>query len=49
MESEKSWCRKGRMWRKLHLALDVDIHEAIRAEVSLVNVGDSELLRDFEK
>ena len=27
-----------------HLAVDVDTHEAISAEVSLVNVGDSEVL-----
>ncbi|MFA0087660.1 transposase [Vibrio sp. 10N.261.51.F12] len=42
MESEKAWCRKRRTWRKIHLA--VDTHEAISAEVSLVNVGDSEVL-----
>lgn len=35
---------KRRTWRKLHLAIDVDTHEAISAEVSLVNVGDSEVL-----
>lgn len=35
---------KRRTWRKLHLALDADTHEVIRAEVSLVNVGDSEVL-----
>jgi len=39
MESEE----KRRTWSKLHLAV-VDIHEVIRAEVSLVNVGDSEAL-----
>ncbi len=37
MESEKAW-------RKLHLAVDVNTHEAIGAEVSLVSVGDSEVL-----
>lgn len=35
---------KRRTWRKLHLAIDVDTHEVISAEVSLVNVGDSEVL-----
>lgn len=35
---------KRRTWRKLHLAVDVDTHEVISAEVSLVNVGDSEVL-----
>ncbi len=30
--------------RKLHLAVDVDTHETIGAEVSLVNVGNSEML-----
>ncbi|WP_299022348.1 IS5 family transposase [uncultured Photobacterium sp.] len=35
---------KRRTWRKLHLAVDVDTHEIISAEVSLVNVGDSEVL-----
>ena len=44
MESKKAWRRKRRIWRKLHLAVDVDTHEAVSAEVSLVNVGDSEVL-----
>ncbi|PMK01482.1 IS5 family transposase [Vibrio sp. 10N.261.55.A7] len=34
---------KRRTWRKLHLAVDVDTNEVIRAEVSLVSVGDSEV------
>ncbi|MDH5934518.1 IS5 family transposase, partial [Vibrio splendidus] len=41
---EKHGAEKRRTWRKLHLAVDVDTHEAISAEVSLVNVGDSEVL-----
>ena len=36
--------QKCRTWRKLHLAVDVDTHEAMSAEVSLVNMGDSEVL-----
>lgn len=35
---------KRRTWRKLHLAVDVDTHEVISAEVSLVNVRDSKVL-----
>lgn len=35
---------KRRTWRKRHLAVDVDTHEVISAELSLVNVGDSEVL-----
>ncbi|MEZ8578161.1 IS5 family transposase [Vibrio splendidus] len=41
---KKHGAEKRRTWRKLHLAVDVDTHEAISAEVSLVNVGDSEVL-----
>ncbi|WP_417360919.1 MULTISPECIES: IS5 family transposase [Gammaproteobacteria] len=33
-----------RVWRKLHLAVDTQTHEAIAAEVSLESVGDSEVL-----
>lgn len=32
-----------RVWRKLHLAVDAQTHEAIVAEVSLENIGDSEV------
>ena len=35
---------KRRTWRKLHLAVDIDTHEIITAEMTLVNVGDSEVL-----
>jgi len=35
---------KRRTWRKLHMAVDVDTHEIISAEMTLVNVGDSEVL-----
>ena len=41
---KKHGAEKRRTWRKLHLAVDVDTHEAVSAEVSLVNVGDSEVL-----
>ena len=41
---KKHGAEKRRTWRKLHLAVDVDTHEAISAEVSLVNVGDCEVL-----
>ncbi len=44
MEGEKHGAEKRRTWRKLHLAVDVDTHETISAEVSLVNVSDSEVL-----
>lgn len=37
---KKHGAEKRRTWRKLHLAIDVDTHEAISAEVSLVNVGE---------
>ncbi|MFA0164641.1 IS5 family transposase, partial [Vibrio splendidus] len=43
-EGEKHGAEKRRTWRKLHLAVDVETHEAISAEVSLVSVGDSEVL-----
>ncbi|MFW7525155.1 transposase [Vibrio ostreicida] len=43
-EVKKHGAEKRRTWCKLHLAVDVDTHEAISAEVSLVNVGDSEVL-----
>lgn len=33
-----------RTWRKMHLVAHADTHEAVSAEVSLVNVGDSEVL-----
>ncbi|CAK2766625.1 transposase [Vibrio crassostreae] len=41
---KKHGAEKRRTWRKLHLAVDVETHEAISAEVSLVSVGDSEVL-----
>lgn len=44
MEGEKHCAEKRRTWRKLHLAVDVETHEAISAEVSLVSVSDSEVL-----
>ncbi|MCW4446364.1 IS5 family transposase [Vibrio splendidus] len=41
---KKHGVEKRRTWRKLHLDVDVDTHEAIGAEVSLVSVDDSEVL-----
>ncbi len=41
---KKHGVEKRRTWRKLHLAVDADTHEVISAEVSLMNVGDSEML-----
>ncbi|CAH1587453.1 hypothetical protein THOB06_40213 [Vibrio rotiferianus] len=41
---KKHGAEKRRTWRKLHLVVDVDTHETVSAEVSLVNVGDSEVL-----
>ncbi len=41
---EKHGAEKRRTWRKLHLAVDADTHETVSAEVSLVNVGDSDVL-----
>ncbi|OWU16012.1 transposase, partial [Vibrio parahaemolyticus] len=41
---KKHGTEKRRTWRKQHLAVDVDTHDVISAEVSLVNVGDSEAL-----
>lgn len=41
---KKHGAEKRRIWRKLYLAVDVDTHDVISAEVSLVNVGDSEAL-----
>ncbi|MGF1743017.1 IS5 family transposase [Vibrio profundum] len=41
---KKHGTEKRRTWRKLHLAVDIDTHEIISAEVSLVNVGDNEVL-----
>lgn len=43
-KTRKHGKEKRRTWRKLHLAVDADTHEVIAAEVSLVNVGDNEVL-----
>ena len=43
-EVKRHGAEKRRTWRKLHLAVDVDTHEVMSAELSLVNVGDSEAL-----
>lgn len=36
-----------RTWHKLHLAVDVDTHDVISTEVSVVNVGDSEAFSHY--
>ena len=41
---KKHGAEKRRTWRKLHLAVDIETHETISAEVSLVSVGDNEVL-----
>ncbi|BCL73637.1 hypothetical protein TUMSATVNIG1_56140 (plasmid) [Vibrio nigripulchritudo] len=37
--------RKRRVWRKLHLALDTNMHEIIVTELSLSNVSDGESMK----
>lgn len=44
---KKHGTEKRRTWRKLHLAVDVDTHEIIEAEITQVNVGDCEVLPDL--
>ncbi len=41
---KKYGAEKRRTWRKLHLVVDVDTHDVVSAGVSLVNVGDGEVL-----
>ncbi len=36
---KKHGAEKRKTWRKLHLAIDMNTHEVISAEISLVNVG----------
>lgn len=43
-KTRKHGKEKRRTWRKLHLAIDANTHEVVAAEVSLVNVGDNEVL-----
>jgi hypothetical protein len=43
-KTRKHGSEKRRTWRKLHLAIDASTHEVVAAEVSLVSVGDSEVL-----
>jgi len=38
---KKYGSEKRQTWRKLHPAVDVDSHEIISAEMTLINVGDS--------
>ena len=41
---KKHGSEKRRTWRKLHLTFDVDSHEIIFSEMTLVNADDSEVL-----
>ena len=41
---KKYGSEKRRTWRKLHLTFDVDSHEIIFSEMTLVNADDSEVL-----
>lgn len=41
---KKHGAEKRRVWRKLHLAVDTHTHQIVSAQVSLVSVGDSEVL-----
>ena len=43
-KTRKHGSEKRRTWRKLHLAIDASTHEVVAAEVSLVSVGDNEIL-----
>ncbi|PCS24268.1 Mobile element protein [Candidatus Enterovibrio escicola] len=43
-KTRKHYKEKLHIWRKLHLAVDVSTHAVIAAEVSLVYVGDNEVL-----
>ena len=43
-KTRKHGSEKRRTWRKLHLAIDASTHEVVAAEVSLVSVGDNEVL-----
>lgn len=43
-KTRKHGKEKRRTWRKLHLAVDPKTHDVIGAEVSLVSVGDNEVL-----
>ena len=41
---KKYGAEKRRVWRKLHLAVDTSTHQIVSAEISMTNVGDSEVL-----
>lgn len=43
-KTKKHGTEKRRTWRKLHLAVDADNHHIVSAEVSLVSIGDAEVL-----
>jgi len=43
-KTKKHGAEKRRVWRKLHLAVDVETHQIVCAELSLSNVTDGEAL-----
>ncbi len=43
-KTRKHGKEKRRIWRKLYLAVDVSTHAFISAEISLVFMGDNEVL-----
>ncbi len=43
-KTKKHGAEKRRTWRKLHLAVDTDNHHIVSAVVSLVSIGDAEVL-----
>jgi len=40
---------KRRVWRKLHIAVDISTHEIVTTELSLSNVTDAEVLPNLLK
>ena len=43
-KTRKDGKEKHRTWRKLHLAVNANMHEVVAAEVFLVNVADNKVL-----
>lgn len=48
-KAKKHGAEKRRLWRKLHLAVDVDTHQVICAKLSLSTVTDGEALPELLK
>lgn len=44
---KKHDAEKRRVWRKLHLAVDTDTHQIVSAQVTMMSVGDSEVVPLF--